>query len=92
MPTRRCPRCQRLSRRPESARWRMPTDRPDESPDAGAGPAPAAPCASGATLVKRMGPDQLNSFEQRRFAAWSRDSLYELRIAIPAQVPRELAR
>jgi hypothetical protein len=54
---------------------------------------PAAPPKSvqrWCDLVRSMGPDELDSFEQETFAEWDRTSLGELRIAIQ-QRRRELA-
>ena len=69
----------------------MPIDRPDEAPDIGVGPAPPESVRLWCDLVKSMGSDELDSFEQRTFATWDRSSLYELRIAIQRR-RREFAR
>ena len=46
------------------------------------GPAPPETVALWCDLVKSMGPDELESFEQRSFATWDRVSLGDLRAAI----------
>jgi hypothetical protein len=48
----------------------------------GVGPAPAETARLWIDLVKSMGPDELDSFEQRTFAAWDRESLADVRMAI----------
>ena len=46
------------------------------------GPAPPETVKLWVDLVKSMGPDELDSFEQRTFAAWERASLGDLQAAI----------
>ena len=43
--------------------------------DTGVGPAPAESVALWVKAVASMGPDELESFEQRTFATWDRVSL-----------------
>ena len=50
--------------------------------DSGVGPAPAETVALWVKLVASMGPDELDDFERRTFAAWDPRSLGELRRAI----------
>jgi hypothetical protein len=54
----------------------------DEDQSSGVGPAPAETVRLWVHLVKSMGPDELDSFEQRTFVAWDRASLGDLRRAI----------
>jgi hypothetical protein len=56
----------------------------------GVGPAPPETVALWVNLVTSVGPDELDSFERRAFAAWDRSSLSELRHAID-QRRRELS-
>ena len=56
----------------------------------GVGPAPPETVAPWIELVATMGPDELDSFEQRTFRQWDRASLGGLRIAIQRR-RRELA-
>ena len=60
------------------------------SEESGVGPAPPETVALWVKLVAAMGPDELDSFERRTFAAWERDSLGDVRIAIQRR-RRELA-
>ena len=54
-----------------------------EPPDAtGVGPAPPETVALWVTRVASMGPDEIDDFERRTFAAWDRTSLGDLRRAI----------
>jgi hypothetical protein len=48
----------------------------------GVGPAPPETVALWVDLVASMGPDEINDFERRTFAAWDRASLGDLRRAI----------
>jgi len=48
----------------------------------GVGPAPSETVRLWCELVGSMGPDQLESFEQRTFRAWDRASLVDVRWAI----------
>jgi hypothetical protein len=57
----------------------------------GIGPAPPETVALWVKLDATMGPDELADFERRTFAAWDRESLGDLRIAIHRR-RRELAR
>jgi hypothetical protein len=50
--------------------------------ETGMGPAPPETVRLSCDAVKTMGPDELESFEHRTFAAWDRASLGELRRAI----------
>jgi len=59
--------------------------------DAGMGPAPPDSVALWVKLVASMGPDEIDDFERRTFAAWDRESLGGLRQAIERR-RRELAR
>ena len=54
----------------------------DEGAETGVGNAPAETVALWVEAVASMGPDELESFEHRTFAAWDRGSLGELRRAI----------
>ena len=72
-----------------------PTDPPppavqDKTEDTGVGSAPPETVALWVRLVASMGPDELESFERRTFAAWDRASLGDLRHAIERR-RRELA-
>ena len=49
--------------------------------DAGVGPAPAETVALWVKLVASMGPDELDSFEERTFRQWEPASLGDLRAA-----------
>ena len=59
--------------------------------ETGVGPAPPETVALWVKAVATMGPDELESFEQRTFAAWDRASLGGLRRAIERR-RRDLAR
>jgi len=50
--------------------------------ETGVGPAPAETIALWVKAVASMGPDELESFEERTFRQWDRASLGELRRAI----------
>ena len=50
--------------------------------DTGVGPAPPEPVALWVARGQSMGPDELDDFERRTFAAWDRASLGDLRRAI----------
>jgi hypothetical protein len=58
--------------------------------DSGMGAAPPEAVRLWCDAVKSIGPDELESFEQRTFATWDRASLGELRRAINRH-RRELA-
>jgi hypothetical protein len=59
--------------------------------DSGVGPAPPETVRLWCERVRSMGLDELADFERRTFAAWDRESLGDLRIAIHRR-RRELAR
>jgi hypothetical protein len=59
--------------------------------DSGVAPTPPKTVALWVKLVASMKRDVLDDFERRRFAAWDRASLGDLRIAIQRR-KRELAR
>ena len=48
----------------------------------GVGPAPIETVRLWCELVRSMGPDELESFEQRTFRTWDRASLVDVRWAI----------
>ena len=50
--------------------------------DTGVGPAPPETIALWLQLIASMGPDELESFEERTFRQWERASLGDLRRAI----------
>jgi hypothetical protein len=50
--------------------------------DTGVGPAPPETVAMWVKLIAGMGPDELQSFEERTFRQWDRASLSAVRIAI----------
>jgi hypothetical protein len=54
----------------------------DTGAETGMGPAPAETVALWVQAVATMGPDELESFEQRTFATWDRASLGDVRRAI----------
>src|SRR6188474_3103918 len=54
----------------------------DEGSETGVGMAPAETIVLCVKAVASMGPDELESFERRTFAAWDRASLCDLRRAI----------
>jgi hypothetical protein len=56
----------------------------------GVGPAPPETVAMWVKLVGSMGPDELESFEERTFWQWDRASLGDLRRAIERR-RREIA-
>lgn len=62
----------------------------DDPESSGVGPAPPQTVQLWCRLVASMGPDELDSFEQRTFATWDRSSLGEVRVAIQRR-RRELA-
>jgi hypothetical protein len=64
-----------------------PTEKPPPAPpaisnDTGVGPAPPETVALWVKRVASMGPDEIDDFERRTFAAWDRASLDDLRRAI----------
>ena len=63
----------------------------DDGGETGVGNAPPETVALWVKAVASMGPDELESFEQRTFATWDRASLGDLRRAIE-QRRKELAR
>ena len=63
----------------------------DVGAETGVGPAPAETVALWVKAVASMGPDELESFERRTFAAWDRASLGALSRAIERR-RKELAR
>jgi hypothetical protein len=50
--------------------------------DSGVGPAPAESVRLWCDAVRSMGPDELESFEERTFRQWDRASLGDVRRAI----------
>ena len=87
---------ERFARWIGGAEWQQSLDRlfaeaardPDNA--SGMGAAPAETVALWCDLVKSMGPDELDSFERRTFAAWERESLGDLRIAIQTAADRDV--
>ena len=78
---------ERFARWLGGAEWQQSLDRlfaeAARDPDAsGMGPAPPETVALWCDLVKSMGPDELESFEERTFRQWDRASLGDLRRTI----------
>jgi hypothetical protein len=63
----------------------------DPGTETGVGPAPAETIALWVNAVATMGPDELESFEERTFRQWDRASLGDVRRAIERR-RKELAR
>ena len=63
---------------------------PEKTDDTGVGPAPPETVQLWCERVASMGPDEIDDFERRTFAAWDRASLGDLRRAIQRR-RRELA-